>query len=549
MVRLRSVVGWSDVEERIVSRFPAFTHLSMWSTISPRDTHRARVPTPPGRLRTAVLTGVLFAWMGTAVGQELSDDVTLVTKIDQVTPNGMNVNDVHCPPGTIPTFQSAQSQDPGLSITSVPIDNHGQPVGTNVSQVAGGGYRFTARNSGVYPQGYRLLVACVPVTASSTGAFTLLPQVGTVPPTTMVSPTTRCPSGMVAVGSINPVASGLVDRGSGPVWFGPTSSLPQMLGDFADGTYPAPSGWQSNLFNETSMVRTYFNFVVCGNVLNAQTIVTSTPTLPGAKFSVFAPIPDGTRLLGAGVSGGSNGVLTSDISVWAAGGYVDPEDTVYGAEFIATSTFQSFVGAREVIFHGVDDRPKANGAKAAARAAVGVIVVPTGDPVLPPTLVNVVEFYNAALDHYFMTPVQQEINDLDTGVHKGWARTGMSFKARGLGSTGRTGRQPVCRAYGNPAAGLDSHFYSASIDECVATLAGFNGNWLLEASELFEMDLPDPVSGACPAGDVPIYRVFNNRADVNHRYTLTIAERDQMVARGYIAEGYGPDAVTLCALQ
>lgn len=66
---------------------------------------------------------------------------------------------------------------------------------------------------------------------------------------------------------------------------------------------------------------------------------------------------------------------------------------------------------------------------------------------------------------------------------------------------------------------------------------------------MFETDLPDATTGACPAGDVPIYRVWNNRVDSNHRYTTTIALRDQMVARRYIAEGYGPNAVTLGALQ
>jgi hypothetical protein len=72
--------------------------------------------------------------------------------------------------------------------------------------------------------------------------------------------------------------------------------------------------------------------------------------------------------------------------------------------------------------------------------------------------------------------------------------------------------------------------------------------WLLEASEVFQMDLPDPVTGACPPGGVPIYRVFNQRKDANHRYTTSIAIRDQMVARGGVAEGYGPDAVVLCGL-
>ena len=41
------------------------------------------------------------------------------------------------------------------------------------------------------------------------------------------------------------------------------------------------------------------------------------------------------------------------------------------------------------------------------------------------------------------------------------------------------------------------------------------------AAEVFQMDLPDPLTGACPAGGVPIYRVFNQRVDANHRYTTS----------------------------
>jgi hypothetical protein len=46
---------------------------------------------------------------------------------------------------------------------------------------------------------------------------------------------------------------------------------------------------------------------------------------------------------------------------------------------------------------------------------------------------------------------------------------------------------------------------------------------------------------------VPVYRVWNGRVDSNHRYTIDIAVRDAMVAAGGIAEGYGPNAVIMCA--
>src|SRR3954468_20780963 len=117
----------------------------------------------------------------------------------------------------------------------------------------------------------------------------------------------------------------------------------------------------------------------------------------------------------------------------------------------------------EVGGDGDDDKALPN-PKATARIVFAGIVVPTTAVPPAPRMVTVVEFYHQALDHYFITANAKEISDLDTGVHVGWARTGGSFKAYDVGSTGHTGRHPVCRAYGNPAAGLDSHFYSASME-------------------------------------------------------------------------------------
>jgi len=41
--------------------------------------------------------------------------------------------------------------------------------------------------------------------------------------------------------------------------------------------------------------------------------------------------------------------------------------------------------------------------------------------------------------------------------------------------------------------------------------------------------------------------VFSNRYDANHRYMTDKATRDQMVAKGWLAEGDGPDLVVMCA--
>ena len=66
-----------------------------------------------------------------------------------------------------------------------------------------------------------------------------------------------------------------------------------------------------------------------------------------------------------------------------------------------------------------------------ATMAVGTAPIGFGQfigPDIAPVPVVVVEFYNAGLDHYFITWVPQEISDLDTGVHVGWSRTGKTFK-------------------------------------------------------------------------------------------------------------------------
>ena len=91
----------------------------------------------------------------------------------------------------------------------------------------------------------------------------------------------------------------------------------------------------------------------------------------------------------------------------------------------------------------------------------------------------------------------------------------------------------------------DSHFFGRGTTECQQTGIK-NPGFVLESSDFMDVFLP--VNGACVAGTIPLYRVFSNRPDANHRYTTNIASRDQMVARGYIAEGYGPNNVTLCAL-
>jgi len=146
------------------------------------------------------------------------------------------------------------------------------------------------------------------------------------------------------------------------------------------------------------------------------------------------------------------------------------------------------------------------------------------------SLVDVVEYYNATLDHYFISSLAGDINALDSGALKGWTRTGQVFKAYDAPAAGTS---PVCRFYLPPASG-DSHFYSASPTECAEVSAKFPA-FSYESPGVMHVGLPDAATGACSPGWAPVYRLWNSRADSNHRYTTDRATRSAMLALGDVA--------------
>ena len=162
--------------------------------------------------------------------------------------------------------------------------------------------------------------------------------------------------------------------------------------------------------------------------------------------------------------------------------------------------------------------------------------------------VAVIEFYNAALDHYFIAAESQpDVWALDSGAIPGWARTGRTFKAY---AGAESGMAPVCRFYIPPAKG-NSHFYSASSSECDAIYdAAYNPanpahgtyvGFVYETGAAFHVD--QTVDGTCPPTRVPVWRLWNRRIDTNHRYTTDLGLRGQMLAQGYVDEG-----IVMCAL-
>jgi hypothetical protein len=161
----------------------------------------------------------------------------------------------------------------------------------------------------------------------------------------------------------------------------------------------------------------------------------------------------------------------------------------------------------------------------------------------------VVEYYDPATAHYFMTPLAGEIALLD--AHQppfvDWRRTGSAFNAY-VSATAPTDTSRVCRffndSFGN---GQGTHFYAAMGLGCEVMYSGQFPDWQAESNELFNTAIPS-ADGNCLANTIPVYRLYNNgEAGVpNHRFVTDANERQKMIDRGWIPEGFGI-GVAMCA--
>ena len=151
----------------------------------------------------------------------------------------------------------------------------------------------------------------------------------------------------------------------------------------------------------------------------------------------------------------------------------------------------------------------------------------------------VVEFFHDGLNHYFRAAGPSEIAGIENGAAgPGWARTGLSFKAwLTMPSDTFTAAGPVCRFYGRPAGGPNSHFFTASNAEC--ELVKSSPGWFYEGIGFYIR----PVGlnpRRCPDGLLSVNRAYNNRAaqnDSNHRFTTSDSTIKEMGQRGWIVEG------------
>ena len=154
---------------------------------------------------------------------------------------------------------------------------------------------------------------------------------------------------------------------------------------------------------------------------------------------------------------------------------------------------------------------------------------------------SVLEFFNTGLNHYFITADPAEAAAIDAGAAgPGWQRTGRGFRAWTLAVGVPAEARPVCRFYGTPGLGPNSHFYTITPAECDAVRA--DPGWRFEGIAFYSIA---PDTRGCPVGMQQVFRLYNGRYaqnDSNHRYTTDPAVYQAMQKQGWTGEG-----LVLCA--
>lgn len=156
----------------------------------------------------------------------------------------------------------------------------------------------------------------------------------------------------------------------------------------------------------------------------------------------------------------------------------------------------------------------------------------------------IVEYFHEVFKHYFNTLEQHEIDLLNAGAFSGWSRSPGSFIAYANAQDAPVGTVPVCRFFSGQ---YTAHFYTADASECQAVIDRWPDAWTLETRNAFYIYVPDKITGQCAPELMPVYRLYSTRSGPNHRYVTDRDLRDVMVRAGWVAEGYGPEAVIMCS--
>jgi hypothetical protein len=170
----------------------------------------------------------------------------------------------------------------------------------------------------------------------------------------------------------------------------------------------------------------------------------------------------------------------------------------------------------------------------ASLAILGVTGMGTTSAATP--TVPVIEFHDVQDGQYFLTADAAEIAFIDGGgLGSGWSRTGMQFNAWPRDATGVAGALPVCRFFGVPGVGPDSHFYTADAGECAKVKQ--DPHWQYEAMAWQALL---PTAGRCASGMTPLLRLWLPGSDPTgsrHRYVTDASLAPAMQSAGWILEG------------
>jgi len=283
--------------------------------------------------------------------------------------------------------------------------------------------------------------------------------------------------------------------------------------------------------------------------------------MSGTGSAVATP---GQLSMPASVNFGSQTVSTtsgvSSVTISNVGGTAVSVSNVASSnpsEFTIASSTCSSVGAGSSCAIGVTFKPGAVGARSGSISVVSsglgspqaISASGTGTTTASTPTLPVVEYYNPVFDHYFITSVAAEVTLLNARQppFQDWVPTGLTFNGY-VNATAPAGSVAICRFFNSTFAPKSSHFYAPHGLGCEATIASFP-DWKLEDDKLFNSMLPD-ASGACPAGTIPVYRLYNNGMGgaPNHRFVTSLAERQNMISKGFVAEGNGI-GVGMCAPQ
>ena len=179
--------------------------------------------------------------------------------------------------------------------------------------------------------------------------------------------------------------------------------------------------------------------------------------------------------------------------------------------------------------------------------SVALDVLPAGQKVS----MKLTEYYNAALDYYFLTGRDGDKAALDAVA--AWARTGNEIR---VFARPNLKTLPLERHFfANVAKGATrgSHFFTVLpgdqtlLTSLNPTNAQLNAKPFLEGVEGYA--IPKAATNTCPVSTVPIYRAFKGAPryidDGNHRFSVSLAQHQNMVN----ALGWIDDGVVFCGLQ